>query len=302
MSSIDLIGVPFDGFGRRGHQARAPTALRQAGLMTAFGDRDVVSGPDLDLPEPDPRRASGSGFTNEGALLAMTDAVHQRVSAALAERRFPLLYGADCCVLLGAVTALRDATGKAGLVFVDGHEDTTPLDVSTDGEVANMEAGLLLGITGRLAPSALKRRLPALSTEALAMLGPRDHQLRRELNVGTLHDLGIHLRRHDEVAAAPAQQAREAVAHVAATSPDWWLHLDLDVLAQDEFIAQRVPGGGDEAGGLRWSQLTELVSSALEAGGCRGWSLVIYDPEQDPDGREARRIVEFVAEAAGCLR
>lgn len=36
------------------------------------------------------------------------------------------------------------------LLFVDGHEDTMPLDVSEDGEAANTEIGLLLELTGRL--------------------------------------------------------------------------------------------------------------------------------------------------------
>lgn len=296
--TIDFIGVPFDGFGRPGNQARAAAALRDVGLESAFSGREVVAESDIDLPEPNPERAANSGLMNELALVTMTEALHARVSAALSAGRFPLVYGADCSVLLGAVPALRDVAGEAGLVFVDGHEDTTPLDVSTDGEAANMEIGLLLGLTGKQAPEALRKRLPALKPEALAMLGQRDHALRRELNVATLANRGVLLRTHDDVSADPAERAREAVEHVASHAPDWWLHTDLDVLAQDEFIAQRVPGDVDEVGGLTWAQLTEVVSSALRAGGCCGWSLVIYNPEQDADGSEARRIVRFVADVA----
>ena len=53
-------------------------------------------------------------------------------------------------MLFGIVTGLRDHVGDVGLVFIDGHEDTMPLDVSEDGEAANTEIGLLLGLTGRL--------------------------------------------------------------------------------------------------------------------------------------------------------
>jgi arginase len=56
------------------------------------------------------------------------------------------------------------------------------------------------------------------------------------------------------------------------------------------------------SGGLTWAQLTELIAAALRVGGCRGWSVVIYNPEKDPDGREARRIVRFVADVASRLR
>jgi hypothetical protein len=36
----------------------------------------------------------------------------------------------------------------------------------------------------------------------------------------------------------------------------------------------------------------------MQAGGCSGWSLAIYNPELDPDRSAARRIVEFVAQVA----
>jgi arginase len=295
---IELIGAAFDGFGRVGHQARAAEALRDAGLEGAFGEREVGR-TDFTLPDADPARAAGSGLMNEAALLALVEALCERVGAALAAGRFPLVYGAECSVLLGAISALRDHHGRAGLVFVDGHEDTTPLDVSPDGEAANMEVGLLLGITGKLAPASLRRRLPALEPAALAMLGPRDHALRHTLNLASLADRGVSFRGWESIAADPVQHARRAVDHVRRTAPAWWLHTDLDVLAQDIFTAGRVPDDDDQPGGLEWSQLTELTAAALACGGCAGWSIAIYDPEQDPDGTEARRIVQYVTDVAG---
>jgi arginase len=296
-SAIQLIGAPFDGFGREGHQARAADALRRAGLDAGFGEREVRRA-DVALPPPDPGRAAASGMMNEAALLELVDALHARVSDALATDRFPIIHGGECSVLLGAVSGLRDHHGVAGLVLVDGHEDTTPLDASPDGEAANMEVGLLLGITGQLAPARLRRRLPVLETAALAMLGPRDHELRRTLNVASLADRGVFFRDDDAVAADPSRAAVDAVEHVRRSAPAWWLHTDLDVLAQDVFTAGRVPDDEDEPGGLDWAQLTELTSAALGCRGCAGWSIVIYDPEQDADGGEARRIVQFVADVA----
>ena len=300
MWTIELIGVPFDGMGRPAAQARAPEALRAAGLEAALAGREVVTKPDLVLPEASAERAAGSGLLNEPALLRMICALHARVSSALSAGRFPLVYGADCSVLLATVPALRDFAGEAGLVFVDGHEDNTPLEVSPNGEAANMEIALLLGLTGEQAPTALRARLPVLQFGQIAMLGPRDHAYRRGLGVPTLADRVL-LRTPEELFADPEERAREAVGHVASGS-GWWLHVDLDVLAEEEFAARGAPGEVSMSGGLTWVQLTELISAALQVGGCRGWSVAVYNPEKDPDGREARRIVRFVADVISRLR
>ena len=36
-------------------------------------------------------------------------------------------------------------------------------------------------------------------------------------------------------------------------------------------------------------------------GGCRGWSIAIYNPDLDPDGSQAQRIVRMVAEVLPSL-
>ena len=98
----------------------------------------MVEGDGLLLPPADPGRGADTSLINEAALVAMTDQVGDRVASAVADGRFPLVYGGDCTTLLGTVPALRRA-GPLGLLFVDGHEDTMPLDVSEDGEAANAE-------------------------------------------------------------------------------------------------------------------------------------------------------------------
>jgi arginase len=296
---VDMIGVPFDGMGRAVGQAGAPQALRAAGLAEVLGP-DAAIEPDLVVPGPVAERAAGSGLLNEGALLQMVDGLDRRVRASLSAGRFPMVYGADCSVLLGAVPALRDVAGQAGLVFLDGHEDATPMELSPTGEAANMEVALLLGLTGERAPQPLRGWLPALAPGAIAMLGPRDHLYRRGANVPTVADR-VWLRSADEVAADPAGSARMAVEHVAEHASRWWLHIDLDVLARSEFAACGAPGEVPLAGGLTWRQLTEISASALLVGGCAGWSVSVYNPDLDPGGRAARRIVDFVMQVAPSL-
>ncbi|MBA2952491.1 arginase family protein [Nocardioides sp. MAH-18] len=297
MADVELIGVPFDGYGRPGNQAAASQALRSAGLAGAFPGHRVTDGGDLALPAPDPSRGEHTSLVNETALLAMVDRLGERVARVVEGGRFPVVHGGDCTTLLATIPALSD-TGPVGLLFLDGHEDTMPLDVSEDGEAANTEIGLLLGLTGGLLRGPLSARRGVLGRQHLAVLGPRDEDWRRRFNVGSLRDLGVWFRDSRETAARPEECGREAVRHLGAAARRWWLHVDLDVLDPRVLPAQGVPGDPGTPGGLGWEALTAVLRAALGEGGCLGWSLAIYDPEQDPDRRDADRIVELVADVA----
>lgn len=300
MHHVELIGVPFDGYGRTGHQAAASEALRVAGLGSAFGSLEVTDRGDLELPAPDPSRGAATSLMNEAALLAMVEQVGEAVTRAVQNCNFPVVHGGDCTTLLGTIPALR-RTESVGLLFLDGHEDTMPLDVSEDGEAANTEIGLLLGLTGRLLTGPLASRVGALRRRDVAILGPRDEAWRQRFNVGSLQDHGVWFRGWQQTSAHPEESAREAVRHLRAAVERWWLHVDLDVLDPGGFAAQGVPGAPGEPNGLSWEALTKALTTAVGEGGCLGWSVAIYDPEQDPSRADAHRIVRLVNQVASVI-
>jgi arginase len=221
--------------------------------------------------------------------------LHARVGESLALGRFPLVYGADCAVLLGAVPALAAFLGGAGLVFIDGHEDATTMEASTTGEAANMEVALLLGLTGGRAPEPLRSYAGVLTPGAIAMLGMRDELYRREIGAATIADR-VRLRTAADLRHDPAAAGRQAAAHVASRAPGWWLHIDLDVLDRHEFSACGAASDDTMPAGLSWAELAAIVTSALQVGGARGWSVAVYNADLDPERRAAARIVRFIAD------
>jgi arginase len=290
---LELVGVPFDGMGRPGAQANAPAALRAAGLLDAVRGR-VAGQVDLQLPPPSSQRAPTTALLNETALLEMVSGVRTQTADVLGRQHFPLVYGGDCSVLLGAMPALRAHAGTAGLVFLDGHEDATPMEASTSGEAANMEIAILLGRTGAHTPAALQPAHGLLRPDQLAVLGPRDHSFREPLGIESIAD-AVWFRADDVVAGDPVGTAREAADHVSSSATDWWLHVDLDVLSKDEFGSCGAENEPALAGGLSWSQLTAAVECLLLSAGCRGWSLSVYNPDLDHDGSDGRAVVGLIA-------
>jgi arginase len=290
---IGLLGVPANSSGRADGVARAPTALREAGLVDALrGSADIRDYGDVILPEPSPSRDPDTHLIDGRGFVAVTTGVDAMVAAILEDGRFPLVIGGGCPLILGCLTAAR-ADGAIGLLFVDGHEDAYTPEQSTTGEAADTELAFALGLADAAWSPELSAAMPAVASTDVRILGPRDAATLRAEGVASLDDR-IETVDGDRLASDPTGATRKARSSLPTP---WWFHLDLDVLSTEALPAVDYP----QPGGLGWDQLTGVATTALD-GGPIGWDITIYNPDLAPHRTHAQRIVTFLASAIEVAR
>jgi arginase len=193
-------------------------------------------------------------------------------------------------LLIGVAAALREAVGRVGLAFVDGHLDLYDGATSPTGEAADTELAVLLG-RGPRELTGLAGTPPLIKAHDVLAFGHRDPDEDR-LYAEAAAAEGVvafdpeAIRRH-----GPSLLGARAAARFETEPGRFWLHLDFDVLDQDVLPAvdYRMPGG------LDWDELTSLVRPLALSSGLIGADITIYNPSYDPEGHYAWRIVDFLA-------
>lgn len=288
--TIGLLGVPTNSAGTISGVARAPSTLREVGLVDALReDTDVHDYGDVMPPDPSPERDPMTHLIDRDGLIALVARVRDAVASILDNGHFPLVIGGDCPLLLGCLAAAKSHE-RIGLLFVDGHEDAYLPVQSSTGEAADTELAFALGMADASWSPELAAMLPLVAPADVRILGARDAALLRAEGVASLGDR-LALVDGDRLSAEPAGAAAEAVSHL----PDpWWFHLDLDVLSTDALPAIDYP----QPGGLGWNELSLVVTTAL-GGNPAGWDITIYNPDLDPERIHAQRIVRFIRSTIG---
>ena len=282
-----MVGVPYTSMRLPGGIARGIDVLRSRDLAERLGRLGVADAGDLRLQDPAGTRGA-SGLLNEAALAELVNATREPTLSARRRGDRILLVGGDCPVILGALAALReDAEAPVGLVMLDGHEDAWLPSQSPTGEASDSELGIALGLVSEGLPAPLDRLVPLLDPADVALIGPRD---RAEIEAAG----GRSLRGHvwvflDAEESRQVENPGASALHELDVS-EFWLHVDLDVLATDAFDAADYP----QRGGWMWSELDAIAGTAIEDPRCKGASVVIYNPDLDPVRKAADQVVDFV--------
>jgi arginase len=283
-----LLGAPLDSSGDGRGEERAPEALRAAGLAAAFDARDAG---DVAPPLRDPERDPASGVIAHAQLRRSSENLRDAVAGALRDGDRPLVVGGDCTLLLGAIAGAREAVGRVGLWFVDGHADYFDGASSPTGEAADMELAILTG-NGPPGLVDIAGEVPALEPADVVILGhrPPDADPDVALELGRVPYSIARTSAEEIMATGPEMVGKRWARELGGRGPTW-LHLDLDALDEAALpaVTYRQPRG------LTWEAFADLVRPLLASPALVGASVADFNPDLDPDGAHARRIVDALA-------
>jgi arginase family enzyme len=282
MASWTVIEAPLDCSGTSRGEERAPAALRRAGLLDRVGaDARVETETRIRVSMRDPT----IGVIGAAEVRRACAAIGAAVREAVTEERRALVVGGDCTVLLGVFLGLPRGMR---LWFVDGHADFLNGETSPTGEAADMDLAIL---TGHGPPGLLGIAGTLVDPGSVVLLGHRPDQLSPDIatenariDPATRALTALEIRKRG---------ARTVGQEVAAGNPgkQTWLHLDLDVLDEQALPAVTYP----QPLGLDWDEFVELVSPLAAADNLVGVSVADFNPDLDPDGEYAKRVVDALS-------
>jgi arginase len=280
--------------GREPGTWQAPRVLMAAGLRDAVQAAEVIC---LERPLYEFEAQAGTRLRNGRTIRRFSLELGDTVRAALAARRFPVVIGGDCGILLGCLYGLRLAGGR-GLVHVDGHSDFTQeksyATPQTLGAVAGMDLALASGRGEPLLTEWSGVEGPLAADADIVQIGERgrDDPLFMP-NYGDILATEItRLDVQDVLAEGIDAAVRRVLARLEARGLDRaWVHVDFDVL--DEKVMPAVDSPGSP--GLDYGQLAALVGALTASGRVAGLDFAIYDPERDPGHAHAPDLVAGIA-------
>lgn len=294
---ITLLSAPSN-FGLRPPQrgsvpgtAKAPEALREAGLHARFAAKGAADG-GVVIPgryiDDDDTRPPGR-VRNEAALVEYAQRLATRIGEVLDAGNAPLVIGGDCSILLGVgVGSAR--RGRIGLVHVDGHTDFRHPGNSDDcASVAGEDLAASVGMHWS-AIADIDGLAPYFSPARTAHIGHRPDDAEQDEARALLGRVTSAA----EVVARGATAVAAASAEVAGPN-GYWLQVDVDVLDPSVMPAVDSP----DPGGITAAELTDLLR--VLAPRAVGASVTVFDPDLDPDGRYARLLVDVLDDGLSTL-
>ncbi len=267
---IALIGAPSSAAAFSAGSEKAPAALRAAGLiekLQAVGYEVVDYGdcaPRLFADDDEHRRAR-----NLPEIVAGLNDLKTRAELAVKSGALVLVLGGDCAQVIGLLMNTPASTPSGRI----------------DGMVVAHVIGKGAPELVRFWSEAPLVREPDVTLFGLERLDPPEQEFLGKSPMRPIYAADIQ--------SQGVKAAHEALAQVHADEHEFILHLDTDVIAEEDFPAVNVPGSG----GLRFDEVRASFIEFVNHRNLLGLDVAQYNPGKDPDGTGAMKLVALLVEA-----
>ena len=289
-SKIALIGAPSSAAAFGPGSEKAPAALRAAGLVeklqsagfevTDFGD----CAPRYFADDDEHKRAR-----NVPEIVAGLNDLKPRAELAIKSGGLVLVLGGDCTQIIGLLSGARRYYKNIYLLWMDRDGDLNTPASTPSGRLDGMA---LATIIGKGSPELVRfwGEPPLVREPDTVLFGLQrldqpevDFLARAPLRYNYAVDI-------QNIGAAAA--AQHALVQLHADTREFILHLDLDVIAEEDLPPVNVPGSG----GLSLRDTQTALNEFAKHKNLLGLDVAQYNPDRDPDGSGAKKIVDMLVQ------
>ncbi|HYL65427.1 MAG TPA: arginase family protein [Candidatus Methylomirabilis sp.] len=288
---IALIGAPSSAAAFMAGSEKAPAALRAAGLAERLQNAgfEVADhgdcAPRLFADDEDHKRAR-----NLSEIVAGLNDLKARAELAIKSGALVLVLGGDCAQVMGLLAGAHRYYKHVNLLWFDRDADLNTPASTPSGRIDGM---VVAHIIGKGAPELVRFwgeaplvREPDVTLFGLERLDPPEQEF-----LGRSPMRRMYLADVQRKGGGPA--ARDGLAYVHADAREFVLHLDTDVISDQEFPPVNVPG----TGGLSLADARAALAEFAVHKNLLGLDVAQYNPDKDPDGSGAKKLVDVLVEA-----
>jgi arginase len=290
-NKIALIGAPSSAAAFLPGSEKAPAALRAAGLvekLQSIGYEVSDLGdcaPQIFADDDEHKRAR-----NLPAIVESLNDLKPRAELAIKSGGLVLVLGGDCTQIIALLAGARRYYKHFSLLWFDRHADLNTPASTPSGRLDGMA---LAAIQGRGSAELVRFwgepplvREPDTLIYGLEQVDPPEQEFLSRSPVRHVYAADIQLK-------GATTAAQNSLGQLHADGREFMLHLDLDVIAQEEFPASNVPGSG----GLSLADVRASFTEFVKHKNLLGLDIAQYNPEKDPDGSSANRLIDLLSEA-----
>jgi arginase len=282
---IALIGAPSSAAAFLAGTEKAPAALRAAGLVERLQSAGYDCTPRLFADDDEHRRAR-----NLPAIVAGLNDLKIRTELAVKSGALVLVLGGDCAQVIGLLSGARRYYKHVNLLWFDRDADLNTPASTPSGRIDGMVVAHVIGkgapeLVRFFGESALVRE-PDVMLFGLERLDPPEQEF---LSKSPMR----HIDAADIQSKGGSAAAQNGLTFVHADAHEFVLHLDTDVIAVQEFPAVNVPGSG----GLSLTDVRAALTEFAKHKNLLGLTVAQYNPDKDPDGSGAKKLVDLLVEA-----